>query len=207
MNTKERRSTAAKARNATGEQYISVRIRSRSDGSKTDFYVLRLPANVNPRRKEFHYGPCTPERLQEAAAERDAMLAQLDHDLADAKARGHVLYPISVAEACEAYLSQHDVQQLATCRDVARIFRQKICPRIGTMLARTVSADDATELLAYWARQGLSKSTVTQIRTYLGALVKFLRKRKTDQQRGVARRRGDASALRYQGAAAARDLD
>ncbi|HWZ90541.1 MAG TPA: hypothetical protein VNW92_16875, partial [Polyangiaceae bacterium] len=47
-----------------------------------------------------------------------------------------------------------------------------------SMLARTVTADDGTELLAYWAKQGLARATVGQIRTYFGALMKFLRKRK-----------------------------
>ncbi len=175
---KQRRATAARSRNSTGEQYVSKRTRTLADGTKTDFYVLRLPQNVNPRRKEFHFAPCTPERLREAAEQRDQMLAQLDADLADAKARGHVLYPITVAEACEHYLAQEDVQQLATCKDVARVLRQKICPRIGSMLARTVTAEDGTELLAHWARQGLAKATVGQIRTYFGALMHFLRKRK-----------------------------
>ena len=178
MNTKSRRATAAKSRNSTGEQYVSKRTRALADGSKTDFYVLRLPQNVNPRRKEFHFSPCNPETLREAADQRDQMLAQLDQDLADARARGHVLYPITIAEACEAYLEQHDVQQLATCGDIARIFRAKICPRIGTMLARTVTAEDGTALLAHWARQGLARATVGQIKTYFGALMQFLRKRK-----------------------------
>jgi len=86
MTTKARRPTAAKLRNATGEQYISVRTRTLADGSTTDFYVLRLPQNVNPKRKEFHFAPCNPETLREAAERRDQMLAQLDADLADAKA-------------------------------------------------------------------------------------------------------------------------
>ncbi|MEO7032959.1 MAG: tyrosine-type recombinase/integrase [Polyangiaceae bacterium] len=177
MNSK-RRATSAKMRNATGEQYISKRTRTRSDGTKTAFYVLRLPQNVNPRRKEFHFAPCSPETLREAAEQRDLMLTQLDADLADAKARGHVLYPITISEACEAYLEQYDVQQLATYRDVARVLRAKICPRIGTMLARTVTADDGTELLAHWAKQGLARATVGQIKVYFGALMHYLRKRK-----------------------------
>jgi integrase len=167
--TPRRRQSAAAERNeSTGEAYISPK--KKGSGLR---YCLRLPTNVDPRRRPYYF-PLTPEGLQQAKDERDRMLSILDDAAKKAAVRGHVTYPITVKEAVEDYLSSPEALALASFKDRARILRKDVVKHLGMMLARSVTHKDVTAMLQRHADRGLSESSIKQIKIAFGVVMKYL---------------------------------
>lgn len=164
----KRRQGAAAARNDTGEAYISPK--KKGAGMR---YCLRLPTNVDPKRRPYYF-PLTPEGLEAAVAERDRMLLILDDAAKKAAVRGAVTYPITLREAVDDYLASPEALALASIKDRARILRKDVAKHIGSLLARTVTHKDVTALLQRHADRGLSESSVKQIKIAFGVVCKFL---------------------------------
>lgn len=173
---KTRRVNAAALRNSTGESYIT----HWPSPEEPTRYLLRLPPVPGPEgkpvRKELRY-PHTPEGLADARQDRDDFLAELDDMEKVAAVTGHRTYPITVKEACTAFLDDEDTKALASYVDVKKIVG-RISEAMGQMLCRSVTAQDCTKVLRDQARSGRSESGVKKTRAYMSALFGFVRARR-----------------------------